>query len=268
MRFQDILFRNPVVTAADLRAHLGVAHSRNRRTQEKRIAYHVRKRHLLRVRRGLYLAVPPGSSPETLAADPYLLAAKMADDAVLAYHTALEVHGKAHSVFERFYFLTNRRTTPMAFRSYRFEGIVQPAALRAKHKEAFGVKTADRAGVPLRVTGFERTLVDVLDRPELGGGWEEIWQSLEAVEFFDVGTVVEYALLLDNATTAAKVGYFLDQHRETLMVKDEHLLPLKRRRPKQPHYVDRKERTVGRMVKEWNLIVPASVVERSWEEPV
>ena len=108
--------------------------------------------------------------------------------------------------------------------------------------------------------------MDVLDRPDLGGGWEEIWRSLESVEFFDLDQVVEYALLLDNATTVAKVGYFLDQHRRTLMVEDSHLGPLKRRRSKRPHYMDRRRRNSGRFVVDWNLIVPVPVAERSWQE--
>ena len=72
-----------------------------------------------------------------------------------------------------------------------------------------------------RLTSLDRTLVDVLHRPDLAGGWEEVWRSLESVEYFDLDSVLEYALLLENATTAAKVGFFLEQHREPLMV--EHL---------------------------------------------
>ncbi len=45
------------------------------------------------------------------------------------------------------------------------------------------------------------------------GGWEEIWRSLETVEFFDLDRIVEYVLLLGNATTASKVGYYLEEHR-------------------------------------------------------
>ncbi|OGA43455.1 MAG: hypothetical protein A3G24_12650 [Betaproteobacteria bacterium RIFCSPLOWO2_12_FULL_62_13] len=64
----------------------------------------------------------------------------------------------------------------------------------------------------MRATTLERTLVDVFARPDLAGGWEEIWRSLETVEFFDLDVVVQYVLLLENATTAAKVGFFLEQH--------------------------------------------------------
>jgi predicted transcriptional regulator of viral defense system len=140
--------------------------------------------------------------------------------------------------------------------------------LRARRKACFDVKTVDRAGVAVRVTSLERTLVDILDRPDLSGGWEEVWRSLESIEFFDLEKVVEYALLLGNATTAAKVGYFLDQHRATLMVEDAHLAPLKKHRPRQPHYVDRVRRREGVLVAEWNLVVPAHVAARSWEEAV
>ena len=78
----------------------------------------------------------------------------------------------------------------------------------------FGVTGHNRSGVQLRVTNHERTLVDVLDRPDLTGSWEEIWRSLESVEFFSLDQVIEYTRLLENATTAAKVGFFLEQHRE------------------------------------------------------
>jgi predicted transcriptional regulator of viral defense system len=264
MRFEEFLASHPVFTLEELS---GAAGKRaNPWTLKATLAYHRKRGRILLVRRGLYAAVPPGSSPQTCPVDPYLLASKMAGDSVLAYHTALEAHGKAHSVFERFHYLTKTSARPLVFRSRRFEGVQPPAALRTKRKEGFGVKTQDRSGVAVRVTSLERTLVDVLDRPRLGGGWEEIWRSLESVEYFDLEAIVEYALLLDNATTIAKVGYFLDRHRETLMVEDAHLEPLKKRRPKRPHYMDRSRRSRGRSVVEWNLVVPAALAERSWEE--
>jgi predicted transcriptional regulator of viral defense system len=108
--------------------------------------------------------------------------------------------------------------------------------------------------------------VDVLDRPDLGGGWEEIWRSLELVEFFDLDRVIEYALLLGNATTAAKVGLFLEQHRDVLMVEDKHLQPLRERRPRSPHYLERQQKKARRLVAEWNLIVPQRILDRAWEE--
>ena len=133
-------------------------------------------------------------------------------------------------------------------------------------KKLFCVNSEERIGVSVRVTNLERTLVDVLDRPELGGGWEEIWRSLESVEFFNLDQVVEYTLLLRNRTTAAKVGFFLEQHRETLMVNDSHLDALRNLRPQKPHYMIRTSRKPGRLVANWNLVVPVEILNRSWQE--
>ena len=129
----------------------------------------------------------------------------------------------------------------------------------------FDVLTVERANVSLRVASLERTLVDVLNRPHFSGGWEEVWRSLESVEFFDLDRMVEYALLLSNATTVARVGFFLEQHRDVLMVDEAHLARLRHHRPRRPHYLDRARRG-GRLVTEWNLVVPTDVMERSWAE--
>jgi len=181
-----------------------------------------------------------------------------------AYHTALEVHGKAHSVFERYSFQSGRRLRPFTFGSFRFECVLFPKALRDKNQQHFGTKTVERAGLEIRVASLERTLVDLLDRPDLGGGWEEIWRSLESVEYFDLDLAVQYVKLLGNRTTAAKVGYYLQQHAEALMVEDRHLDPLRQLRPQQPHYIERGKS--GKLVSDWNLVVPRSLAEKSWEE--
>jgi len=83
------------------------------------------------------------------------------------------------------------------------------------------------------------------------------------VEFFDLDKVVEYALLLGNATTTAKVGFFLEQHREPLMVEENYIKPLHDLRPRQPHYLDMDKRKSGRLVSEWNLVVTREVFERT-----
>ncbi|MCP4647182.1 MAG: transcriptional regulator, partial [bacterium] len=100
------------------------------------------------------------------------------------------------------------------------------------------------------------------------GSWEEIWRSLESIEFFDLDKVVSYTLLLENATTRAKVGFFLEQHRESLMVEEQHLKPLRDLRPRQPHYLNRGNRKSGMFVSEWNLVVPREVIQRTWGEVI
>jgi predicted transcriptional regulator of viral defense system len=67
------------------------------------------------------------------------------------------------------------------FRGNEFRGVLFPKALREKEEELFGVNREDRAGLQVRVTSLERTMVDLLDRPDLSGGYEEIWRSWEEI---------------------------------------------------------------------------------------
>ena len=117
----------------------------------------------------------------------------------------------------------------------------------------------------LRITSLERTLVDVSSTaPGRSGGWEEIWRSLESVEFFDLDKIVGVCLsCLATRLPRPRMGFYLDQHRESLMVEGSHLVALRSQRPKQPRYVDRRAGRDGSLVTEWNLVVPTELVERS-----
>ena len=85
------------------------------------------------------------------------------------------------------------------------------------------------------------------------------------IEYLDLGAVIEYAIRLQSALTVARVGFFLEAHREELMVEPDRLEQLKRYSPAQPRYID-SARKPGRMNREWNLIVPFEILERRWEE--
>jgi predicted transcriptional regulator of viral defense system len=235
------------------------------RRKESLLAYHLKAGRIVRVRRDLYATVPKGESPAQFLVDPYLIASKLAEGAVLSHHTALDLHGRAYSFTGRLTYLAWKPTRPLVFQSNRFLGTKFPKALMDAGQELVGTKVLDRQGQSVLVTTLERTLVDALDRPDLSGGWEEVWRSLESVEYFDLDRVVEYALLLDNATVAAKVGFFLDKRRDALFVTEDHLVPLRSRRPKQPHYLERSRRE-GRLVKAWNLVVPVNVLGETWGE--
>ncbi len=264
MKHEKFLFRHPVFTGEELAAHLASRGEVGRRSQEAFLAYYTRVGRVIRVRRGLYAVVPAGTDPESYPVDPYLIAGKLTSDAALSHHTALEFHGRAYSVWNQLIYSASRPVESITFRLHGFRGVRFPETLRRAGMEHFDILGLECSGMRVRVASLERTLVDVLHRPDLSGGWEEIWRSLESVEFFNFDRVVEYVLLLGNATTAAKVGFFLEQRRKDLMVEERHLSPLRELRPRQPHYMDRNRKKPGCLVKDWNLVVPNEAFERSW----
>ncbi len=264
MKLKEFLSQRTVFTVTEMDAFLASSGSGNPNTRKALLNYYRKKGRIVPVRRGLYAVVPPGSCPETSPVDPYLIAAKISDDAVLAYHTALEFHEKAYSVYTKLHYLSAHKSLPLKFQGHEFVRVPVPHRLRAKGKEMFGVITSTRSGEEIRATNLERSFVDVLDRPDLAGSSEEIWRSLEAIEYFDLEQVIVYVSLLGNAATAAKVGFYLDQHREELMVGDAHLKKLSKMRPRQPRYFSSSKRGDFKWIKKWNLLVPAEILNKTW----
>src|SRR3984957_641890 len=153
MKPNEFFAQHAVFYAADLaKAHNGTPVSR-----DSALAYHEKHGHLLRVRRGLYVTVPAGTRPDQVAVDSYALTAKLAPNAVLAYHTAMAFFGKAYSVHQRFEYLTATAARPFRFRNQEFRPVQFPKALREARQTLWGVKTVERSGVDLRVTSLERT---------------------------------------------------------------------------------------------------------------
>ena len=256
---------HPVFTHEEYVAAYGRHPDRSRRTADSLLLQHTKAGTILRVRRGLYAAIPPGATPDTFQVDPFLLASKLAPDATVAYHAALQFRGKSYSIWNRFTVLSRAHVRALTFQGSEFATVRPPRALAQLPDLGGGIVSEPYAGGAVRVTTFERTLVDVLDAPDLGGGWEEIWRSLEMVEYFDLDAVVAYALKLRSSVTTARVGFFLEQHREPLSVEERHLHALRELAPRQPSYLERR-REAGRLVKSWNLVVPERVLNRAWAE--
>jgi predicted transcriptional regulator of viral defense system len=267
MKLGEFFSQHAVFTIEDIDVFMSKRGQSNSNTRKSLLTYYRNQGRIIPVRRGLYATVPLGISPEQVVVDPYLIAAKATSDSVLAYHTALEFHGRAYSVYTRHHYLSSINSLPFTFQSIEYKGTPIPRALREKKQVMFGVTRFNRLGVEVRVTTLERALVDVLDRPDLTGSWEEIWRSLESIEYFDLDQVMEYLLLLGNATTIAKAGYFLEQHKKSLMVDDSYLNRLRSLRPLQPHYITR-QRKECQWIKEWNLIIPLEIINQSWGDVI
>lgn len=232
----------------------------------QQLSYHHKVGNLLRVRKCLYAVKPSSIVEDNYWVDAYLIASKATPDAIIGYHTALELHDLAYSTFEELTFLTHRPSQPFAYQGQRFRSVQFPKALLLRSNTEYGIEFIQRQGINIHITNLERTIVDILDRPNLAGGWEEIWRSLDHVIHFDPKKLVEYTLLLNNATTVAKVGFFLEQRPSHLTVDPGYIEQLKPFVPKKPHYMDRSQRNRAKYFEKWQLMVPLAIIERQWEE--
>jgi hypothetical protein len=115
-----------------------------------RLQYFARRGLVKKVAHGVYAAVPPGVASAGFTADRYLVAASLRDDAVFAYHAALELLGAAHSDWNECTVLTRRRRPPAVVGGVTLRFVPYPTMLVRQRGEELGVREVDRLGRRLR----------------------------------------------------------------------------------------------------------------------
>ncbi len=228
----------------------------------ERIKYALERGRLKLLEKGLYAVVPPAVRASAFAPDRFLVAAALREDAVFAYHSALELLGFAHSVYRDVYYLSARRRKDLRLPDGRVRALLPPKALRDRCSAHFGVETRERLGVKIKVTGPERTLVDCFAAPRYAGGLEEIMESGKAMAVLDLEVLGAYLDLLGARRLFAILGFFLEQQAERLFVPAAFLARLERKRPASNVYLDQHQRG-GRLFRRWNLVVPERWVSAS-----
>ena len=191
---ESFFHSHPVFQVTELDRFLSQYRTGNQNTRKALLTYYKSQGRLISIRRSLYAVIPKGADPAACPVDPYMIAAKLTEDATLSHHTALEYHGKAYTVFNTLTYTSQERTIPLVFRSQTFTPVPVPGELIKHGKVDFGVIRRNRSGIEIRITSLERTLVDMLNRPDLSGSWEEIWRSLESIEYLDIDSLYEYVI--------------------------------------------------------------------------
>lgn len=244
---------HPVFTLSKFRGVLGGRASPS--TTQTRVKYHLSRGRLKLVEKGVYAVVPRGIGLKQFVPDRFLVAAALRDDAVFAYHSALELLGFAHSIYRDTFYLTARRRKDLRLAGGLVRAFLHPKPLRERGEEGYGVETRERLGVKIRVTGPERTLVDCLAAPRYAGGLEEVLQSAGGIPTLDLDRLLKYLQMLAQRRLHAIVGFFLEREAKRLFVPSEFLDRLARERPRSPIYLMRGKRG-GRLQSRWNLVVP------------
>jgi predicted transcriptional regulator of viral defense system len=123
----------------------------------------------------------------------------------------------------------------------------------------------DRLGLSIRVTAIERTVVDVLHRPEIAGGAEEVLQSLDLVRYLDPEKVADYVELLGIRSLASLAGWWLERRRSALDVPKGTFVRLRASLPNSKHYALGAKPGDAVLVETWRVLLPPQAVEKSFE---
>jgi len=253
MRSTDFFATHPVFSLDE--ATQALAPRGGRAGTVARLKHHLASGRLLLVSRGVYAVVPAGAPSGAFTPDPMLVALAVRQDAVFAYHAALELLGVGHSAWNRSAVFTARRRASLSVGPSEIGFCEDPLPLRAAELRHLGTRKVERRGKILEVTGAERTLVEGLRRPALAGGLEELLESAGAFPTLDLELLHWVLERYDTARLWAATGWFLEQHQQAFSVPDAFVRDLELRRPHTTQYLERGQRG-GQLAPRWNLVLP------------
>lgn len=171
----------------------------------------VQKGRLIRIKRGLFCLVPPGTSSlqRGYPQNWFLIAKALAGDQpyFISHYSAMHLHGMtSESIQTLFISCCKQRRVPKALRipvrfvtvpKRRFWGLEEKWVT---HEEK------------VRVSDLERTLLDILDRPDLAGGVSEIARGLWlAKKDIDASKLVLYAKGFDSLAAVKRLGFLIQK---------------------------------------------------------
>jgi predicted transcriptional regulator of viral defense system len=199
------------------------------------------------VANGVYAGALAAATPNR-----YRIPLALRADAVVALHSALELHGVANQVFQTVYYFSAGARKDVVFDHITYHRVAPPRALATAKRRLFQTELGADS---ILATGRERSFVDCLLFLNYSGGVEELDKSLAMFPSFDFDTALAYLKLLRRPWLYARLGFLLDRQADKLFfrgkIRDQFLGKV----PRGVVYLADK-RPGSHWVPTWKLMVP------------
>lgn len=206
---------------------------------------------LRRVGPGAYAPVSLDTlDSENVLEDPWVLVPALYDPAYIGGRTAAEYWGLTEQIFRDIVVMTERL---VRFRMQERQGAV--FTLRhVRPNMIFGTKSVWSGTTRITISDVHRTIIDMLDNPELGAGIQHVDDCLYIYcrsKDRDDHTLLAYADRLGNGAVFKRLGFLLERRSENAQ-----LLDACRKRLTQGNAVLDSAFPCRRLVTRWRLFVP------------
>lgn len=165
---------------------------------------------LERLERGKYMLVPLEAGVDReWSEDPLAIGSFLVPSGGAAYWTAVRHWGWTTQLPRTKFFITSQRraashSTVLGV-PYRF--------ITLKPDRIFGIAEEWAGSLAIRVTDRERTLLDILDRPDLAGGIAEVSEALKSGwREIDPARLTEYIERFGSGTVPKRLGYLAEEY--------------------------------------------------------
>jgi predicted transcriptional regulator of viral defense system len=247
-KLHTLFYRQQVFTFDEARQKLKI----NAIALNKMLHELQRNGYVVRIKKGLYAVVPVETVGKSFAPNKYLVAAKLQKKACLSYHTALELHGAAESVFNTLYISVPRQARPFHFQETTYSFVT--------NEYLFGLTKVKVDGISLSITDREKTILDGIDRLKYAGGVEEYLKSVSSFPSIHTSRLLQYLQHLDKKVLYAKAGWLLSRMAKQWSIEEQHLKKLRGKLSSRTFYLQEGNgNTEYRFNDEWNLMIPANL---------
>ena len=255
---------NPVFRRAEYAAAVG--REPNDKVVTAMLTQHLQAGNIRRIARGVFASVPKHADAKSWRVDRFLAASRLRPDGVIAYHSALELHGCAYTVGHDVQVAASGAPGLFEASGLTCRFVRLPPGFDGRNEVCVsGVTFFDRLGLEVAVTTVERTIVDLFDRIDLAGGAMELFDSLDLVPRVDAESLVRFAQARGNAAASGALGFWLERESSRLGVPSRVLESLHALSPPRSRYALGAKPGAGRTAKGWNVILPAGIVDRQFE---
>ena len=168
----------------------------------------VRKKWILKLKRGLYTIVPLDigvKGADSFVMHNFVIASKLVEPYYIGYWSALNFYGFSDQIPQATFIGTTKAKKGLLIleTSYLF--------VQIKKSSLFGIKDIKIEEERIKISDKNKTISDCLNHPEHGGGIDEVARSIYfSIEEIDINKIVKYARKTGNITIIKRLGYILD----------------------------------------------------------
>lgn len=166
----------------------------------------VEKQKLLRIEKAKYLVIPPAAwKAGEYTEEGIIIASQLIKPYYMSYWTALQFYGWTEQPSRTIYVATQRMKLPLELKGITIRFV------RLKGSRFFGFSEHWVDTHRIAVADKEKAIADCLDQPRYCGEIVEvakgIWNGRKDI---NLGTVVDYAVRMENVSIIKRLGFLLD----------------------------------------------------------
>jgi predicted transcriptional regulator of viral defense system len=234
------LAKYPVFTIDDVKKLTG-----NEKTAYTQLNRLMKRDWVRKVRKNIYSVVNPTTGQ--IVATRYQIACAITDTAYISHHSAFEYYGLANQVFYEVYVSSETK-----FNHFEYD-LVTYKYVASRMSEGI-LEARNTTGV--RITDMERTVVDSIRDFNKIGGFEELLNCLEGIQYLDENKLKRYLDIYNTHGLYQRVGYLLDHYRKEIQLSKEFIEYCKSKIGKSTRYLVSETKGNSFYNSEWKLMVP------------